>query len=304
MSIVTQAKAKLKPMPQPLQPMSPVLKVAQGVTGAPSPAKAPGAPIAAPTGAAPVTMQPPATPQMPAAPTMPTVPPVPVPPPVGGVPPVAGAAISPIKPANDLRFSAITPDGSGPDRTALAQQKFKDLMAGQADEHRLGVEQIGRDAAKFGRIGMGGVATSVGNLGDVFKRRELEAANSLASSVADGDITDSANQRNELRGERDYQYGAGRDAQDDRVRQTLLEEQLLNGGFGRAATMTQLGYQGNPSGVQSATAGSYADDATGAFDNVGELMRIMAARKAKAGTAPVGAASGSPAPSVGNSWDY
>jgi hypothetical protein len=207
---------------------------------------------------------------------------------VGGINPVAGASVNRINPANDMRFTSIAPDGSGPDRTALAQKTFADLMAGHTDDYRLGVEGVGRDAARLGRIGMGGVATSVGNLRDTLERRKFEAGNALASSVAEGDISDRRSNRNELRTERDYQYGAGNDAMDREIQRRAFEDALQNSEFNRNVTRTQLGYQGSPSQTQIGVGESIGEDAAGSVEQMQLLLQEMARRRQQGGTAAPG----------------
>lgn len=82
--------------------------------------------------------------------------------------------------------------------------------------------------------------------------------------------------RNELRGERDYQYGLSRNATDDAVRQRMLEDQLLNSAFGRSESRLNAGQQGNPTdllnsfGSQAgAEAGDLYNAAGGLFQNWG-----------------------------------
>lgn len=60
--------------------------------------------------------------------------------------------------------------------------------------------------------------------------------------------------RNEMRGERDYQYGLSRDAQGDRISQLGMEEQIYGQDFNRDMQRFGLGYGMDPSGAM----GDYA----------------------------------------------
>jgi hypothetical protein len=101
--------------------------------------------------------------------------------------------------------------------------------------------------------------------------------------------------RNELRGERDYQYGLDRDAIGDRERQTLIEDQLYGRDFDRARDRYTLGTAGNPSGAYDAAANGYGQQAAGSMDSLGNLVSTYAYNRARRGqpaSTPVAAASG------------
>lgn len=60
--------------------------------------------------------------------------------------------------------------------------------------------------------------------------------------------------RNELRGERDYQYGLERDAKNDQYRDYGLQQDANDRNWQRAMEMAQFGYGTNPSGALNAAA--------------------------------------------------
>ena len=92
--------------------------------------------------------------------------------------------------------------------------------------------------------------------------------------------------RNELRGERDYQYGLSRDAVGDEMNRSQWEEQLRNGRYNRAQGTASLGF-GAPSPVgtyenAANTAGNNAQDYYGAIGNFAQSYG--ARRRSGAGT--------------------
>ncbi|KKK89867.1 hypothetical protein LCGC14_2728810, partial [marine sediment metagenome] len=240
----------------------------------------------------------------------------------------------------------------GPSRGELAQQTFSQLQEVGEPAFRKRLQNVGRKAAAFGRIGSG-VTTS--ELGDVLQNRERDldlARRGLATESAGLEIGDRFSQlgatrgaagqlfgqdvtgagvglglrgeargergarqqfgqqdfqnrlaqlgaisglegqqfgqeragREELRGERGFQFGADQTAQDRRIQQRVLEEQFLNSQFNRNARDRDLfaGVGFNPSVTpnlnfqQQQAAGSLGNQAfnnqsaaAGAFRNLG-----------------------------------
>lgn len=83
--------------------------------------------------------------------------------------------------------------------------------------------------------------------------------------------------RNELRGERDFQYGSERDAQNDRRQQMLDEEMLYGNEFSRGRDLFGMGYGMDPSGAYRESARGYGEQAdrsnASAADLYGEWAR-------------------------------
>lgn len=216
------------------------------------------APPAAPGGKLPT-----AIPYSPAAPSPAPTPAAPGP--FGG----PGASLSPYTATNNLRGTQITPGAGsyagqaramalsdltrldGPDRGAIASDVYKRLVDESRPDFEAGVRDIGRDAARFGRLGSG-VTTS--RLGDLAAERErsLDLSRRALSSEAAGRSLDDRlgvfdarlrgagdfygaerAERDELRGERGFQNDMSQQALDNMVRQQTLEEMLLSGQFGR-----------------------------------------------------------------------
>lgn len=278
----------------------------------PVPNIAPPAPVAPP-----ITAQPPA-PVPVAAPAPGALPPgLPTPNP-GPPPDIAGAAgppeaISDFGPGNDLRYSQINPVdnarltrlndlvdqstgriASSPDITQAGLDKLKLLEDQTAEARTLGSRDIGRDAARLGRLGSGVVTTDLGNLEDRLQTNLSRARTGLASDLTMQEAADrrantgvlatlqdqlfgqGAAKRNELRGERGYEYGVGTDAYNRAVQQRQLEEDLKNSQFGREATAAQLGLAG---------AGQYDTQAADSQSAAADLMAQLAAYNARGLTA-------------------
>lgn len=208
------------------------------------------------------------------------------PPPVGGplqdfgpgndlrstqVNPYTGERLSGIQSGTDVLFRALQ---NGPNLTDAAKQAFDVLGQQTAERRKLGIQDIGRNAARLGRLGSGMVTTDLGNLEDTLQQHENQARQQLASQVAFSQGNEARanlgaaqgleNQiygqgvgaRNEVRGERDYQQQLAQRAQD----QEILRKQLQ---VAYQQYLQQLGLQG---------AGLYGDQAAASQDAAANLL--------------------------------
>lgn len=142
-------------------------------------------------------------------------------------------ARGPVNPATSQRFdtlsgqqdSAVSSLTTGPNRTALARNTLADFNENSALARTQGIRDIGKAAAKFGRIGAGMTTNDLTGLEGTLDRQRRQQENQLAASVAEGDINDRFRtvstmsglrdqedsfgrmDRGELRGERDYATG-------------------------------------------------------------------------------------------------
>ena len=225
------------------------------------------------------------------------------------------------------QFQGVGTGQGDPSRGELAQQRFSQLQEVGEPAFQRRLQNVGRKASAFGRIGSG-VTTS--ELGDVLQNRERDldlSRRGLATEAAGLEIGDRFSQRGEqrfergarqqfgqqdfqnrlaqlgaisglegqqfgqeragreeLRGERGFQFGADQTAQDRRIQQRVLEEQFLNSQFNRNARDRDLfaGVGFNPSVTpnlnfqQQQAAGSLGNQAfnnqsaaAGAFENFG-----------------------------------
>lgn len=191
-----------------------------------------------------------------------------------------GGAITDFGPGNDLRFQQINPLDSartnrlsdqtsaaadkvanGPDLAKAGLDKLAELRQGLSEDRRIGMQDIGRSAAKFGRLGAGQTTSQLGDLESSLQARELAAEKGLSGDLTlqeaadrranagtlaglqDQSFGQGAQQRNELRGERGYETDTAQRDLENRIRQRALEEELTQGAFGRDLATAQTGLQ-------------------------------------------------------------
>jgi len=195
--------------------------------------------------------------------------------------------------------------GQGPSLSDAAATEFKLLGEQSARDRQLGIQDIGRSAAKFGRIGSGRVTTDLGNLEDTLRMREENARRGLSADVAQGEAVNrranlgatsglenqiygqEAGSRGEVRGERGYQSDTAQQALENRIRQKALEESLTQGGFNRDLATSELGLQGAQ--IQGNTAAGEQQAGGDVLANLGLQDSLSQYMKAQGG-------SGAPAP--------
>lgn len=146
--------------------------------------------------------------------------------------------------------------GLGERQSTFSRGIANDLGNNTRDEYSAGVNE--RDASRADEYNTGQFLS--GKLGDL-------------SGYANGERDNDARNRDELRGERDYQYGLGRDAINDEYTRADFEERLRNGRSTRAMGNAQLGF-----GAPSPTS-AYQDQAqrygASAADNYGAAAGFM-----------------------------
>ncbi|HEY8431160.1 MAG TPA: hypothetical protein VIL20_22425, partial [Sandaracinaceae bacterium] len=212
------------------------------------------------------------------------------------------------------RARALTLQGleslfSTPDRATLASQQFRDLLEQAAEARRIGVRDIGRAAAALGRIGAGMTTSQLGDLGERIETQIAREASRLAAETAGQELADrlarlqaatsvggqfrgedlaearfGQSLRDELRGERAFQYGLSRDAIADRIRQIQLEEQLLQGEHAREmdrlGPLLQIAFGGSdPTYALERAAAGAEGQASQFWDLVGEILRGYGQRR-------------------------
>lgn len=84
-----------------------------------------------------------------------------------------------------------------------------------------------------------------------------------------------ANNRQELRGERDFQDGLATRAQQDRIRMLQVAAGLEGQNYSNATGLFGAGQTGNVGGAYSDMAGQYGQQAGGAFGTAGELASLL-----------------------------
>lgn len=293
------AQPPKKPVVAPYKPMATMAPGAYGAGGSPLGTPAPGGLASAapkpqlPGGAATPGTRPPAPLPTSPAPTGGLTPgPLGAPMPVltQGAPPVgsdiAHGPIGSIPPApapgtftadQNLINHQIDPTQAGlPDRTALAKQAFADYLSSAGDQFKQNERSITQRAAAGGRLGSGMYGSDLTDLATATQRDVLREGNRLASGLAGDTINDARSNRNELRGERGYQYGLSQDAISNAERQRLIEEQLQNGQFGRDQQqldeLIKLGYLNDPNALALGASGQVNANANNASSSVNDLF--------------------------------
>jgi hypothetical protein len=187
---------------------------------------------------------------MPAAPVLqagtaagaPMPPAAPSAPPAGTLP--SGAQVTPFTADANLMGQQVTP-GAGPNRIDMMKQAMADYDAQDAERRAGGIQQIGQKAAALGRIGAGMTTGDLAGFGRQVEGDRSRVQNELLRGAVDADVTDQRMNRDELRGERDYQVGREQNAFDRRRQRVFDDEALTGNEFNRDLSRLQAGYQGD-----------------------------------------------------------
>jgi hypothetical protein len=175
-------------------------------------------------------------------------------------------------------------------RAAMVQSALDDFDVAGAPRLAASMQNVGRRSAALGRGGSGMTDRDIGNVQTNFNRDRLLARNDLVRDAAERDVDDrfrtvgtlsglygqqhgmDVGQRDELRGERGYQYGLGRDAIEDDIRSQMIGDQMFGSQFNRAMAAANMGnpnavaqYLGNASGRAGQQASDYYGAAGGMF---------------------------------------
>ena len=89
----------------------------------------------------------------------------------------------------ELSEMSASADGLDP-RENIALERFKNLEAGLGDERKRGITDIRRAAAKFGRLGSGGVTTDLGNLEERLGEHRTRGLRELSADTAGMELSD------------------------------------------------------------------------------------------------------------------
>ena len=90
--------------------------------------------------------------------------------------------------------------------------------------------------------------------------------------------------RNELRGERTYQYGLSRDAIGDEYDRADFEERTRNNRYNRGMGTMNAGFGGtSPAGAYSDSANRYADSSSDAYEGAGASLAAAGNRRRRSG---------------------
>ncbi len=128
-----------------------------------------------------------------------------------------------------------------------------------------GIRNMGMDLTDLGQ-------TDFGNRRNLFNDFSADEQRLTGNDRAD---------RQELRGERDYQYGLSRDAQQDSLNERMMQEELLNSRFRRGQGAFNSGYSTDPTQMLGQQATGYSNDAASSYGAMGDLFGTYATRGAQ-----------------------
>lgn len=185
--------------------------------------------------------------------------------------PTTGERLGGVQSGNDVLYKALT---QGPNLQQSALDAFKNIQGKTAEQRQLGIQDIGRSAARLGRLGSGMVTTDLGNLEDTLRSHENQALGDLAYNTATQEAGDrranlgagqgyesqvygqGQNARNEVRTERDYQAQQSQQALQNEIVRRQLQAQYQQ-------YLASLGLQG---------AGLYGDQAAASQGAASSLL--------------------------------
>lgn len=132
----------------------------------------------------------------------------------------------------------------GPSRTELARQALADFDSGNAEGLQQRYRQVGQNAARLGRLGMGDTGKEAIDVGRAYEQDRMRYANELARSVAEGDIGDRFRRVDAVsglrRGESGIESGLRGEARGERDYFTGLDERNVSRGLADRDYMTGL----------------------------------------------------------------
>lgn len=194
----------------------------------------------------------------------------------------------------------------GPDRFALAQDALKTFDQNQANGEKLGIRDIGRNAAAGGRLGSGTINTELGDLQSNLSQQRDQYTRGLINDASSQTLSDrlaslngaesglgtlsglDTQQQNALRGERGYQAGLDQQATDNAFRQHGAEQGDQNQAFNQQQSITQLLANlgmGGPNPLLNSVGNNYQNQADSSYSNAGDVLRMLFANKGGTATA-------------------
>lgn len=185
--------------------------------------------------------------------------------------PTTGERLGGVQSGNDVLYKALT---QGPNLQQSALDQFKNIQSQTSEQRQRGIQDIGRSAARLGRLGSGMVTTDLGNLEDTLRSHENQALGDLAYNTA---TQDSANRRANLGAGQGYEsqlYGQGQNARNEvrteRDYQAQQSQQALQNEIVRRQLQAQ--YQQYLASLGLQGAGLYGDQAAASQGAASSLL--------------------------------
>ncbi len=207
--------------------------------------------------------------------------------------------------ARTLTMQSLENLSGAPSRREIALDVLRNFDAEQGDVRTRGIRDIGRGAAKFGRLGSGAVTTDLGNLEERLDENRNRLLRGLSADTAGAELGDLLGRlgatagvggqfrsedlgaagfrqglRGELRGERGFQRGLAQDAQQSNIQRALAEAGLDDQAARRELALNQFlggigfgGQQFDP--ATAALAGQFSDQAGGTVASLAQLLQQL-----------------------------
>lgn len=212
------------------------------------------------------------------------------------------AQINPVASARLLKTQGMTDDAlskvlNGPDRFQLAKGAYDDFS--KLAEANLGrqTRNLTNAAAAHGQIGSGMLTNQYGDLNERYQLNDQLARSGFLRDAVEGTVGDrlnnlgavrgvegsiygqEANDRSERRTERGYQRDLAEQAILRRIQQEQMERGQETQDFDQAARLYGLGQASDPTGAYQDAAGLATTEASGGYQDVGALLRLLAQRR-------------------------
>lgn len=184
------------------------------------------------------------------APAAPTPAPAPAPAPTPAPAPAAPAALTPAEQAQQAALSGLSSAQNSPDRVALANTTFQNLISSSDPAYQLSLRQAAANAAKYGRIGAGQTTSELDDLALARQRSLDTTASQLATDAAGNTLQDRLAIANAGLGQYSAYQGANQAAQNEADTAAYQTGTLANNATQNANTLT-LGQGANANAAQA-----------------------------------------------------
>ena len=166
---------------------------------------------------------------------------------------------------------------NAPDYLSQAKTALKDFQAAAAPQLAAARRGVKQDAASAGRIGAGGVTTSLGNLESDYERNLMSKENELLSGALDKTQANKYATLSAAEGLGREQFGEGvtneqgRMSAEQQAIDNALKESGLN--FGQGMSLAQLGFGQSPTSTELTGADIYGKQSATQAQSFADLMK-------------------------------
>jgi len=209
----------------------------------------------------------------------------------------------------DMQDAQLNKVANGPDRFALAKDRFSQFEKETAPEYDLNRKKALSDAAAYGYTGSGRLVTQYGDL-DLARERDMDSQRSrlfntaLDSTVEDNrklldtlhgftgdEATYEQGSRDETRGERGYERSLSEKALADQIENAKLQESFTQSEFNRDQDRLSAGYGKDPSAAYEQAAQQAYQEGKLSAEELRAIMEYIAMQRQQS-QQPAGAGAG------------